>query len=625
MNSSQEIENSKTDITFWSSLWVECVVACVVIIAAFSTFSLMRTGAWVSFAVGLMWTAYRIASYRPRFITRQSIKENPLLLFLVATCLISLLVGSHCFLDSYSYRIPQMLFWLQEGHPWSVPNVDIRINQMPHVWSFLSAVFFLPFGERGIAIPNFISFLLLAGILKSYAARASTDNAKHKWLVLIFISAPVFVMGAATNDNVVTCVTFLMLSLFFALQPEVSTRSICYSALAFALCCGIKPQYVTLAPLWALWFFFAKPNPAKRFRWICLVVLIPLAILCSPVPTLGVNYLKHGSITQPCVMGVRTSGQASSIDDQADERPTMTLGKRTLATWQSVCTLINQMTALPVNPLGEKITREIQRAVSKRKFFEFLNWHTMRVLPVVIPEGASYGFFTTLAFCVGLLASSRNKQCGGSLVLGSSIALLAAIFVTTPSTLGRSFIGFFLVMTPYSLHGLAHIRLPYIKAAGVVCSLAGLLILVLNPARPLWPCVTLANHISHQGIRSKILSYAHYSKRQYGAHALMNNIPDDHPGPIGTVMYDGNPMVELWRPFSLKREVRPYPTTVSRATLESDNVDFLVIRHHRLQTNTATLDPAFIAALQPSTIQTNLYTSYMQKGDEPWFLVTLTE
>lgn len=623
MNASQNNESKDSNITFWSSLWVECAVACVVVISVFSAFSLMRTGAWISFATGLTWTIYRIASYRPRFITRQSIKELPLLFVLVATCLISLLVGPHCFLDSYSYRIPQMLFWLQEGHPWSVPNVDMRINQMPHVWSFLSATFFLPFGERGIAIPNLISFLLLAGILKRFAENTFSDPAKIKWIVLIFMSAPVFVMGSATNDNVVTCVTFLMISLLFALLEKPTTRTIWYSALAFALCCGIKPQYVTLAPLWALWFFFAKPTPAKHFKWISLVILIPLAVLCSPLPTLGLNYFKNGSLLHPHVSTVTTpqdNASATEPEATAEVKSPIDVPMR-----KSLIALTTQMFALPVNPLGDKLTRTMRTLAEAHPSLEYLDFHRQRILPVVIPEVASFGFFTTLAFLIGIALSRKGTFTFKTSAWVGAGALLLAIYITNPGTLGRSFIGFFLVMTPLALEGLSRIRIRTLQLLGILCFLSGFGILILNPARPLWPCETIGRHISHPGIRSKMLDYAHYSKRQYGARALMKTIPDDHTGPIAMIVDTGNPMVELWEPFSLKRKVLPYSTTVSRETLLADNIDFVIVRHPSLQTDSATLKTTFIEALQPSAIRTNTYTSYMQKGNEPWFLLKLTE
>ncbi|MGI5867978.1 MAG: hypothetical protein ACOX9C_00845 [Kiritimatiellia bacterium] len=615
-----ETRNSST--TFWSSLWIEYAVVSVVLISAFSVFSLMRMGAWLSFAADLIWAAYRIASCRPPFITRQQVKERPLLFLLAAICLISLLVGPHCFLDSYSYRIPQMLFWLQEGRPWPVPHVDIRINQMPYVWSFLGATFFLPFGERGIAIPNFISFLLLAGVLNRFAEKAAPNSPKVKWLVLIFMSAPVFVMGAATNDNVVTCVTFLMISLQFALLEKPSTRSIGYSALAFALCCGVKPQYATLAPLWALWFFFGKPSPVKQFKWLSLVVLVPLAILCSPLPTLGVNHFKHGSMLHPRVsssLPVQDTAKATQTEESrkpqnANETPMI----------PSLVSLANQMFALPVNPLADKTTQTMRTLAEKHHALEHLDFHRQRVIPVMIPEVASFGFFTTLAFLIGLVLARKGTPASKVAAWTAAGALLLAIFITNPGTLGRSFIGFFLVMTPLALQGLARTRLRTLQILGALCFLSGFGILILNPARPLWPCETIAEYIPHPGIRAKLLDYAHYSKRQYGAKALMEAIPATHPGPIGAILYDGNPMVELWKPFSLKRKMLPYPTTVSQETLRRDNIEFLIVRHPALQTDQASLNPAFLEALQPATIHTNFYTSYMQKGDEPWFLLKLS-
>ncbi|SVB19372.1 uncharacterized protein METZ01_LOCUS172226, partial [marine metagenome] len=152
-------------LLLWVKIWVEVVAGMMIIISVATGFSLMRLGGWLAFSGGISWISYRIISTENTKRIVLSWQNWPFYI-MAGLSLVSLCIRPHSFIDSYSYRLPQILLWLQEGHPWAVPNVDFRINQMPHIWPFLSLVSFLPFGERGIAIPNLISYLMLLGVLK---------------------------------------------------------------------------------------------------------------------------------------------------------------------------------------------------------------------------------------------------------------------------------------------------------------------------------------------------------------------------------------------------------------------------------------------------------------------------
>ena len=130
-----------------ASLWVEATIIIILCTSLASLVSQFIWGARVGFVVSILWAIYRCKkeAFKPELL---SYKQGGWMLWtIIIGCFISLIVQPHCFLDSYSYRIPQMMFWIQEGHPWSVPNVDMRINQMPHVWPMLSASFYSFFGE----------------------------------------------------------------------------------------------------------------------------------------------------------------------------------------------------------------------------------------------------------------------------------------------------------------------------------------------------------------------------------------------------------------------------------------------------------------------------------------------
>lgn len=598
-------------------LWVELVAGTVFLISVFSAFSLMRAGGGLAMAAWLPWIIFRLrrSGWRP---SRLDLTAHWPFLILSAVCLLSLVAGPHDFLDSFSYRIPQMLLWFQEGHPWSVPHVDMRINQMPHVWSFISTPFFLLFKTWGLAIPNFISYLILYGILHAFAQSVKLSTEKKKWVLCIFMASPVMVMQAASNDNVLTCVTLIMISACFALLQKPSTSSVAYSALAFALACGIKPQYVTLAPLWLIWFFAGSRAPWKSFQWRILWWLIPLVVLCSPLPTFAVNHFLYGGITHPHVPeSVKTAEREDHNEPPLHAEEAFSLQKFN----NSITSLAGQMLALPVNPLAGQITSSVQSKAEEHEILKKLALHRFRVWPLVIPENASFGFFATIPFLIGIFLGLKHRCKHRFLLLGSAAAMFLAILLTTPGTLGRSFVGFFVLMLPFAFCGLQAMRLSRLRVWSLLCLMAGIGVVILNPACPLWPARAFAESINNARLKKELIRYSKYSERSRSGRELVASVPASEDR-VGAIIRDVYPATELWRPFSLRREVIFYPPDVDAARLRKDGVSYLVIQEPRLVSEGA-LREDFLIRTDSIVVKEKKYTSYMQRGPEAWFLVKL--
>jgi len=471
-------------LLLWVKIWVEIVTGAIIIISIASGFSMMSLGGWLALSAGTFWISYRIISAENTKRIVLNWQDWPFYIMIGLT-LVSICIRPHSILDSYSYRLPQILLWIQEGHPWSIPNVDFRINQMPHIWPFLGTVFFLPFGERGIAIPNLISYLMLLGILKKFTQASNIPKTKSRWIILVFMTSPVIVMQAASNDNVLTSSTFLMIAIYFSLLRPLSTSSVSYSALSFALCCGIKPQYVVLAPLWVVWFFHKNYTTIRQLHWKVFVWLIPLVIICSPLPTFSINYFYYGSIRSPKVSLVTAEEKTASTTNMPDKEGTpVKIWEKPV---QSYSRLTFALFALPINPLANRMTTWINKMAEKTPFFRFLNWHRQRIYPILIPESASLSFFATLALLIGIFRKKKRFRTFKWLALGSVIAMTLAIWIATPGDSGRSFIGYFMLMFPLAFVGLASVRKQVLMTWGLVCFAAGIMTIVINPSCPLWP------------------------------------------------------------------------------------------------------------------------------------------
>ena len=594
----------------------------MIIISVATGFSLMRLGGWLAFSGGISWISYRIISAENTKRIVLSWQDWPFYI-MAGLLLVSLCIRPHSFVDSYSYRLPQMLLWLQEGHPWAVPNVDFRINQMPHIWSFLSMVFFLPFGERGIAIPNLISYLILLGILKKFTDASNIPKTKSRWIILIFMSSPVMVMQAATNDNVLTSSTFLMIAVYFSLLRPLSTSSVSYSALSFALCCGIKPQYVMLTPLWVVWFFHKNNTTIRQLHWKVFVWLIPLVIICSPLSTFTINYFYHGSIKHPEVPLVTAEEKSENTTTTPDR------GDTPVNMWESPINSYSRLTfalfALPINPLANRMTAWMNKIAEKIPFFRFLNWHKQRIYPILIPEIASLSFFATLALFIGMFRKKKRFRSFKWLALGSVIAMTIAIWIATPGDAGRSFIGYCMLMFPLAFVGLASVRKQVLMTWGLVCFAAGIMTIVINPACPLWPAQAVIKRLPASWVvDTDIQRYPQYSRRIESGRALVAAVPKGEKVIAAILNRSGDPSVELWKPYALNRQVQFYSPQVAAEKLKQDGVSYIVVKHRDLILN-GEVSPDFLNRLSAEVIMKKEFTSYMQKGPVSWFLVKVKE
>ncbi len=589
--------NTENRLQPFLQLWIENIVITIVTIAIFSLFSQMSIGAIVTPVFVLL---HSIISFKRLGAIHciKKIRQHLLFYSLLALVIISALSGTHSVIDSFSYRFPQLLLWLQEGHPWSVPYVDMRINQMPHVWSFMIAPLFFIFREFGAAIPNMISFVLLYHLLLSFTPHSTVK----KWFALIIVTTPIVLMQAASTDNVLTVITFLLISFYFSRQT-FSTKSVVYSALAFALACGIKPQYSTLVPLWIFWFIYHLWKNKGVLRWSVAILIVPIVIICSPLPTFFINYTQNGSVTNPVV-----EGSIPNSDENSDEKS----GGKSDAVQSYLC-FINQMTALPINPLANVLTKKLERIPSETPVVHHLN--KQRIYLIIVPEKASLSLIASIVLALGLIVAlkKRGSRYEKVVAIGTLFALIVAIQVTTPYTPGRSFIGFVFLMIPLSITSLPFLSIRAMKCTAILAILGGITVILLNPARPLWPVHLIRNAITSEKLQSTIDSYISYSQKHLSGKSLVEQVP--HNQSIGVIAEDGTPLLALWKPWS-NRKVYFFPENVTAEDLFEQDVHAVILKHTMNSATQSLLD-----SFEENEIIEEEYISYIQRGKEKWYLL----
>ncbi|MGH7975778.1 MAG: hypothetical protein ACREC8_03855, partial [Limisphaerales bacterium] len=184
-----------------------------------------------------------------------------------------------------------------------------------------------------------------------------------------------------------------------------------------------------------------------------------------------------------------------------------------------------------------------------------------------IEEFAGLGFGVSVLVAVSFIAAIflRVKKCHASskwrtLLRWSPLVSLAAVLaVANLSAIARVLTPYYALLIPIALTGRGHGRLVkkiwWRAAAFAVFLVAGLLV-VISPARPLFPVQTILQGLRANGSNSKLFRrvnevYSVYENRNDAFAPAKNLLP---PGVkiLGLVTFD-DPETSLWRPFGSRR------------------------------------------------------------------------
>ncbi|MGH7991568.1 MAG: hypothetical protein ACREDS_15435, partial [Limisphaerales bacterium] len=190
-----------------------------------------------------------------------------------------------------------------------------------------------------------------------------------------------------------------------------------------------------------------------------------------------------------------------------------------------------------------------------------------------IEEFAGLGFGVSVLVAVSFIAAIflRVKKCHASskwrtLLRWSPLVSLAAVLaVANLSAIARVLTPYYALLIPIALTGRGHGRLVkkiwWRAAAFAVFLVAGLLV-VISPARPLFPVQTILQGLRANGSNSKLFRrvnevYSVYENRNDAFAPAKNLLP---PGVkiLGLVTFD-DPETSLWRPFGSRRVVHVCP------------------------------------------------------------------
>jgi len=487
--------------------------------------------------------------------------------------------------DALAYRIPRVLHWLAAGQWHWIHTIFTRINTRSCGIEWVSAPFVaLLKTDRWLFLINFISFLLLPGLVFSVFTRLGVRRRVAWYWMWIVPTGYGFLLQAGSIGNDLFGATFALAAVDFALRANRSRLPCDFfaSLLAAAMMTSAKTGNLPLLLPWAV---AICPSLKLVFRWpLKTSAVCALAVFASALPTMVLNakFCGDWSGLAPETVGLKND-------------PAFQAGANTV-----LLTLENFVP--PIFPLAGQWNQFVDRVMPAGlggRLQQTIMWRDEKLqLPEMqMEENAGLGF----GVCVLLLASTvaarftarnhprdtRQRDRGLNwqtcVRLAPIVSLVALLTQTHMGDTSRLVIAYYAFLLPPMLVCAGHERVVTwrwwkISAFAVFFMAAGLL--VLSPARPLFPVRTILGKIQTRAPDSKLLArvnqvYLVYRARPDAFAPVRAILPPD-AGILGMVTWD-DPEATLWYPFGSRRIEHVCPEDTA-ADLKRQGIKYVLAR-----------------------------------------------
>ena len=501
--------------------------------------------------------------------------------------------------DALTYRLPRVLHWLTEGHWHWIHTANYRMNNRSCGFEWLMAPLFLATqSDRALFLINYLPFLLMPGLVFSVFTRLGVaGRVAWQWMWLLPTGYN-FLLQAGSLSNDAFAATFALASVDFALRATASRQiaDVWLSLLAAALLTGAKSGNLPLLLPWFILFFPLMPK--LRSNPVASLVILVLALFASLIPTALLNSLNCADWTGLSLENARIAIKHPLVGI-AGNSAVFLISNFTptffpLAGWwnHSVLTL-----------LPGKITALLNSN------FEG-NFYKLGEIPTEELAGLGFGLSSLLAVTVAVAWVRRWRRPLGISQSQSSLgrtwphrAVLAAPYVALlfffaksgMMTLARLVSAYYPLLLPALLGGGAPAVLVrrrwWQQAVWVVMGLA-FAVVILTPARPLWPARAVLSKIDAAGMNH------HYLKRIEAVYSVYANRPDPlskvraalpvECAVVGFVGESDDTEISFWRPFGQRRAEHILPGD-SPAQIRALQIQYAVVGEVFLHTHHLTI------------------------------------
>jgi len=525
--------------------------------------------------------------------------------------------------DALTYRLPRVLYWLQDnGWSW-LHTINVRLNNRATGFEWLIAPqLSLLHTDRLLFLLNYFSFLLLPGLLFCLL-RECRAQARTAWLWMwLFPTGYGYLLQSSSicNDAFATVYALSATTLGLRFSHHRKTRDLLFCLLSCALLTGAKASNLPLLlPVFLLLIFSWK---SVLHAWRSILAITPPLVFASLIPVAYLNWKNCGDWT-----GTRL--ETSRFVSTA---------------WIGMVGNFSQTLAQNFSPPVLPNARALDSALQS-------------LLPSFIREPLRLDFEGGFTFGLGELPTEAS-----GLGFGVSLCLLVALIMSLNQwpLFWRTCnlpIRFFLITGPLSLiwfftktaiAGISRVVLPYFPIALAFILAASnwprlhrsrffrltvllnlflaILTIVIDPSRPLWPAQTVLSHSTSspliEKLRNRALSvYANYGSRSDVFASLRQLLPPN-VSEIGFFNGGDDPISSLWKPYGslIVREVTPKDNL---ASLQARGLHYIFAGERGLRENLPQTIEQWTTNLHASVVATTILYPAVSRGAEVWVLILI--
>ena len=525
--------------------------------------------------------------------------------------------------DALAYRITRVLHWLAADQWQWLHTIFPRVNNRSCGIEWVSAPFIALFKtDRFLFLINVISFLFLPGLVFSVFTRLGVRRRVAWHWMWIAPTGYCFLLQAGSIGNDLFGAVFALAAVDFALRAKISKspRDIFVSVLAAAMMTSAK---LSSLPLLLPWAIAILPSLKLFFRWpVRAMAVCVIAIFASGLPTMYLNEhfshdwagagLQHGNVRHAAIL--KTGANAGLLAVQNLEPPVFPF----TAAWDREVS----------NLVPARVTLKISNVMVEPRAASF------SADEMQMEENAGLGFGVSALFLVSvacaIFARQKKYPVEGSVWLvcvrwSPMISLLAVMTQSNLSGIARILTPYYLLLLPTLLVFSGHERLVkkcWWRAAAFAVFLLAAGLLIISPARPLFPVQTILGKIqrpdSHLLTRIKEV-YSVYGNRNDGFAPARAILPPDLKI-LGMVTFD-DPETSLWRPFGSRRIEYVCPDDTA-ADLKARGVKYILLREQLLGWYNYTLD-GWLKRMNAQVVKKVPLDLRASTGPLDWYLVKL--
>jgi hypothetical protein len=487
--------------------------------------------------------------------------------------------------DGLAYRLARVLHWLADNQWHWIHTIFPRVNNRACGMEWLSAPAMALFRtDRPLFLINLISFLFLPGLLFSVLTRLGIRRRIAWHWMWLFPTGYCFVLQAGGIGNDSFAAPYSLAAIDFALRAKTSRRPRDFfsSVLAMALLTSAKTGNMPLLLPWAIAIF-----PSLKYflqRPVATAAICLAAVFTSFLPTAYLNE--------------RYCHDWSGLSSEALQ----THGNPLLRTTANIVLITVINLTPPVFPEAKQWNQFVQKTLSPDLQSRLLNSFSepgaarFMAQEMQMEESAGLGFGITLFLITSVIIAACSKASRPTLfgspevlwknaiILSPWISTFALITQSEVYPIGRILAPYYVLMLPLLLVFPAHEQLvkkfAWRAAAFPVFAMAAGL-LVICPARPLFPAETILRAIQAHHPDSRLLAraeevYSVYRDRNNAFAPVINLLPPDLKV-LGFVTYD-DPETSLWKPFGSRQIVHICPDDSSEY-LKGRGIEYILAKN----------------------------------------------